>query len=156
MVFFSPNTKIVFSINQGNIGSVTSIDIGSCISDFGLNSYSGLDFVYNPSSQNLSFDVSQNRLKEERFLPCGSLVVGVSESGSKIGLITFEILHDLRGPNNISQISPQIVVRNAEGKCLGSPYKPKELHAFDLNQGKIIAEINLNGSRLFYKEINPN
>ncbi|MBS3094966.1 hypothetical protein J4474_04830 [Candidatus Pacearchaeota archaeon] len=153
MVFCSPNTKVLFSINQGNTGSIAGIDIGSCISDLGLTSYSRLDFTYNHPPQNLLFSVPQNRPKEERFLPCGSLSIVVVESGSKIGFITFEMLHDLEGPNGISQISPQIVVRNMAGKCLGSPYKPKELHEFDLNQGKVFAEINLNSSRLFYKEI---
>ena len=42
----------------------------------------------------------------------------------------------------------EIVVRDSFGNPLDT-YKPKELHQFDLNNGKIIAEASLNGSKIF-------
>ncbi|VVB61547.1 Uncharacterised protein [uncultured archaeon] len=152
MVYLPPNSKIVVSFNQGNTGSQVSVDIGSCISAYGYSSYSGLDFTLNQNTQNLPFQVHPNRT--ERFLVCGSLTVGVASAGSNIGYITFEILHDLKGPNGVSQLSPQIVVRDHSGNPLDTPYKPKELHQFNLSKGNILAEIFLNGSKIFSREIN--
>ncbi len=153
MVSLLPNSKIVMSFNQGSIGSQVPVDIGSCTSVYGYNSYSGLDFSFNENTQNLPFQVPSNR--EERILVCGSLSVGVVNAGSNIGYITFEVLHDLKGPSGISQVSPQIVVRDSSGNALCNPYKPRGLHQFDLDNGKILAEISLNGSKLFTREINP-
>ena len=151
MVFLPQNSKIMMTFNQGNIGSQVSVDIGSCVSAYGYNSYSGLDFEFNKNVQNLPFQVPTNR--EERILVCGSLSVGVVNSGSNMGYITFEILHDSNGPNGISQVSPQIVVRDSSGNSICNPYKPQELHNFDLNNGKILAKISVNGSELFTREI---
>ena len=151
MVFLPTNSKIGISFKQGEIGSSVSVDIGSCISVFGYNSYSGLDFTSNQNTGNLPFQISSNRT--ERILVCGTLSVCIANNGSNKGYVTFEILHDLSGPNGISQISPQIVVRDNNGNSLSDPYKPKELHNFNLNNGEIISEIFLNGSILFYQEI---
>mgnify|MGYP001618921550 FL=1 len=152
MVCLPPNSKIAMSFNQGNIGSQVLVDIGSCVSVYGLDNYSGLDFIFNDNNQNLPFQIPKDR--EERILICGSISVGVVNAGSNIGCITFEILHDLKGPANISQISPQIVVRDSNGNALCNPYKPRELHQFDLNKGKVLTEISLNDSKLFTIEIN--
>jgi len=153
MVYLQPNSKINMGFAQGGIGSHIPVDIGSCISVYGYNSYSGLDFSFNPNTQNLPFQVNTERPKNERIVVCGSIAIGVAEASSKVGYITFEVLHDLKGPNGISQVSPQIVVRDVQGKPLANPYKPKELHNFDLNNGKIISTIKLNDAELLKKEI---
>ena len=151
MVSLLKNSKIRMSFNQGNIGSQVLVDIGSCASVYGYNSYSGLNFLFNSNTQNLPFQVPSGR--NERILVCGSLSVAVINSGSSVGYITFEILHDLNGPVGISQVSSQIVVRDNNGNALCNPYKPRELHQFDLNNGKIFAEVSLNDSKLFTREI---
>ena len=105
--------------SQGTIGSQVFVDIGSCISVYGYSNYSGLDFLFNKNTQNLPFQVNTNRPENERISVCGSVAIGVAEAGSQVGYITFEILHDLKGPNGISQVSPQIVVRDIQGNaCL--------------------------------------
>lgn len=153
MVYLLPNSKIVMSFNQGIIESKVPVDIGSCTSVYKYNSYSGLDFSFNENTQNLPVQVNTNRSESERIAVCGSIAIGVSEAGSKIGYITFEVLHDLKGPSGISQVSPQIVVRDVQGNPLDRPYKPKELHTFDLNNGKIIIIIKINDTELLKKEI---
>jgi len=153
MVYLQPNSKINLSFSQGNIGSQVPIDIGSCTSVYGYNSYSGLDFSFNQNTQNLPFQVNTERPENERIAVCGSLAVGVAEAGSKVGYITFEVLHDLKGPNGISQVSPQIVVRDVNGNSLANPYKPKELHNFDLNNGDILSTIKVNDEELYKQKI---
>lgn len=153
MVFLPSNSKVKMSFKQGDIGSSVPVDVGSCVSVFEYNSYSGLEFAFNQNIQNLPFQVNTNRPEEQSIVVCGSIAIGVAQAGSNLGYITFETLHDLRGPNGISQISPQVVVRDHNGEPLAQPYKPKELHYFDLNKGIIILEISLNGSKLLCQKI---
>jgi len=153
MVYLQPNSKMNLSFSQGNIGSQVPVDIGSCTLVYGYNSYSGLDFSFSQNAQNLPFQVDIERPKNERIAVCGSLAVEVSEGGSKVGYITFEVLHDLQGPNGISQVSPQIIVRDVSGKPLAQPYKPKELHNFDLNNGEILSTIKINDEELYKQKI---